>query len=100
MNNLFIISISFSPDISKNNSLTNSPSLACLILSVSVALHRLISAVNLFRSLSFDLFFSLAFLLVANSSSETQGQIVGARQSLNKRKNMAQKKVKNGQKSP
>ena len=29
-----------------------------------------------------------------NSSSETQGQIVGARESLNRRKNMAQKKSK------
>ena len=33
-------------------------------------------------------------------SSETQGQIVGARESLNGRKNMAWKKVKNGEKSP
>ena len=30
----------------------------------------------------------------SNSSSETQGQIVGARESLNRRKNMAQKKSK------
>ena len=34
------------------------------------------------------------------SSLETQGQIVGARESLNGRKNMAQRKVKNGEKSP
>ena len=34
------------------------------------------------------------------SSSETQGQIVGARESLNGRKNMARRKVKNGEKSP
>ena len=33
-------------------------------------------------------------------SSETQGQIVGARESLNGPKNKAQRKVKNGQKSP
>ena len=33
-------------------------------------------------------------------SSETQGQRVGARESLNGRKNMAQRKVKNGKKSP
>ena len=33
-------------------------------------------------------------------SSETQGQIVGARESLNGRKNMARRKVKNGKKSP
>ena len=33
-------------------------------------------------------------------SSETQGQIVGARESLNARKNMARRKVKNGEKSP
>ena len=33
-------------------------------------------------------------------SSETQGQIVGARESLNGRKNMARRKVKNGEKSP
>ena len=34
------------------------------------------------------------------TSSETQGQIVGARESLNGRKNMARRKVKNGEKSP
>ena len=34
------------------------------------------------------------------SSSETQGQIVGARGSLNGRKNMARRKIKNGEKSP
>ena len=33
-------------------------------------------------------------------SSETKGQIVGARESLNGRKNMARRKVKNGEKSP
>ena len=33
-------------------------------------------------------------------SSETQGQIVGARESLNGRKNMTRRKVKNGDKSP
>ena len=33
-------------------------------------------------------------------SSETQGQVVGARESLNGRKNMARRKVKNGEKSP
>ena len=35
-----------------------------------------------------------------NPSSETQGQIVGARESLNRRKNKARRKVKNGEKSP
>ena len=34
------------------------------------------------------------------SSSETQGQIVGARESLIGRKNMPRRKVKNGEKSP
>ena len=34
------------------------------------------------------------------SSSETQGQIVGKRESLNGRKNVARRKVKNGEKSP
>ena len=34
------------------------------------------------------------------SSSETQGQIEGARESLNGRENMARRKVKNGEKSP
>ena len=34
------------------------------------------------------------------ASSETQGQIVGERESLNGRKNMARRKVKNGEKSP
>ena len=33
------------------------------------------------------------------TSSETQGQIVGAAESLNGRKNMARRKVKNGEKS-
>ena len=35
-----------------------------------------------------------------NPSSETQGQVKGARESLNGRKNMARRKVKNGEKSP
>ena len=35
-----------------------------------------------------------------NPSSETQGQIVGARESLNGRENMVRRKVKNGEKSP
>ena len=35
-----------------------------------------------------------------DTSSETQGQIVGARESLNGQKNMARRKVKNGEKSP
>ena len=34
------------------------------------------------------------------ASSETQGQIKGARESLNGRENMARRKVKNGEKSP
>ena len=34
------------------------------------------------------------------SSSETQGQILRARESLNERKNMARRKVENGEKSP
>ena len=34
------------------------------------------------------------------ASSETQGQIVGTRESLNGRKNMMRRKVKNGEKSP
>ena len=33
------------------------------------------------------------------TSSETQGQIVGARESLNGRENMARRKVKNGENS-
>ena len=37
---------------------------------------------------------------LAGTSSETQGQIVGAMESLNGRKNMARRKVKNGEKSP
>ena len=36
---------------------------------------------------------------IPNSSSETQGQIKGARESLNGRKNMTRRKVKNGEKS-
>ena len=38
--------------------------------------------------------------ILVDSSSETQGQIVGARESLNGQENMAQRKVKNGEKSP
>ena len=34
------------------------------------------------------------------TSSETQGQIKGARESLNGRKNLTRRKVKNGEKSP
>ena len=39
-------------------------------------------------------------ILVPRASSETQGQIVGARESLNGRENKARRKVKNGKKSP
>ena len=35
-----------------------------------------------------------------SSSSETEGQIVGTRESLNGPKNMARRKVKKGEKSP
>ena len=38
--------------------------------------------------------------IYVKTSSETQGQIVGARESLNGQKNMARRKVKNGEKSP
>ena len=41
---------------------------------------------------------SAACLPKLPSSSETQGQIVGARKSLNGRENKARRKVKNGQK--
>ena len=34
------------------------------------------------------------------ASLETQGQLVGVRESLNGQKNMAQRKVKNSEKSP
>ena len=34
------------------------------------------------------------------SSSETKGQVVGARETLNGRKNKARRKVKDGEKSP
>ena len=37
---------------------------------------------------------------IAKTSSETQGQILGARESLYGWKNMARRKVKNGEKSP
>ena len=37
--------------------------------------------------------------ILLSSSSETQGQIVGERESLNGQKNMARTKVKNGEKS-
>ena len=39
-------------------------------------------------------------VFTVGSSSETQGQIKGARESLNGRKNVALRKVKNGKKSP
>ena len=40
------------------------------------------------------------FRTEASASSETQGQIVGTRESLNGRKNVARRKAKNGEKSP
>ena len=43
---------------------------------------------------------SIKYFTGATASSETQGQIVGTRESLNGWKNMAQRKVKNGEKSP
>ena len=42
--------------------------------------------------------FSSELVTYSNSSSETQGQIVGAKESLNGRKYMARRKVKNGEK--
>ena len=42
----------------------------------------------------------LSMYILGEPSSETQGQIVGARESLNGRKNKARRKVKNGEKSP
>ena len=42
----------------------------------------------------------MVLMVKALSSWEAQGQIVGARESLNWRKNMARRKVKNGEKSP
>ena len=53
-----------------------------------------------FSEMKTDLVFSFLSCLVKFPSSETQGQIVGARESLNGRKNMARRKVKNGEKSP
>ena len=44
--------------------------------------------------------FLLPCRLSVTPSSETQGQIVGTRESLNGRKNVARRKVKNGEKSP
>ena len=43
---------------------------------------------------------SVVFGFSSIASSETQGQIVGARESLNGRKKMAPTKVKNGEKRP
>ena len=48
----------------------------------------------------FPFFTQLDFFFRFFPSSETQGQIVGARESLNGRENMARRKVKNGEKSP
>ena len=42
----------------------------------------------------------MVLMAKALSSSETQGQVVGARESLKGRKNMARRKVKNGEKNP
>ena len=42
----------------------------------------------------------IVLALELQASSETQGQIKGARESLNGRKNVARRKVKNGKKSP
>ena len=43
---------------------------------------------------------SVVFGFSSIASSETQGQIVGARESLNGRKKMARTKVKNGRRAP
>ena len=42
----------------------------------------------------------MVLMAKALSSSETQGQIVGATESLNGWENMARRKIKNGEKSP
>ena len=47
-----------------------------------------------------DLYHTEGLPKVNKSSSETQGQIVGARGILNGRENMARRKIKNGEKSP
>ena len=44
--------------------------------------------------------FSSELVTYSNSSSETQGQILGVRESLNGWKYMARRKVKNGEKNP
>ena len=44
--------------------------------------------------------FEISLNFYKKASSETQGQIVGTRESLNGRENVAQRKVKNGEKSP
>ena len=46
------------------------------------------------------IFFGTTQFNISRASWETQGQIVGARESLNRRENMARRKVKNGEKSP
>ena len=55
------------------------------------------------RSDVINVFHKIASLRASSpfeASSETQGQILGARESLNGRKNMARRKVKNDEKSP
>ena len=52
------------------------------------------------NNVTLDVHFVDLFWVSFPPSSETQGQIVGARESLNGRKNMARRKVKNGEKSP
>ena len=55
--------------------------------------HFDVSIINVFHS-------KYAIKVILKSSSETQGQIVGTRESLHGWENVARRKVKNGEKSP
>ena len=58
------------------------------------------ATLNWLKISEMSLMILLCMHVVCRASSETQGQIVGRRESLNGRKNMTRRKVKNGEKSP
>ena len=61
-------------------------------INVSVGMH--------FKQSFFFVYYVKNKEFIINPSSETQGQIVGKREALNGRENVARRKVKNGEKSP
>ena len=86
--------------------MVTTPTCRYALIPVLTRITRNVVLKSIYRSFSHDVTVAIFVYKTMNqrscfcTSSETQGQIVGARESLNGRKNMARGKVKNGEKSP